>query len=140
MAIFQLGTACGCCASGGSVTCSPCNLPKNNLTLHWVNAFFGNGSATLVYTAPGSWSTGCVTPTGIGFTLACSGGAIVMTATYYLSGVCPSGQAQSCPGAGGTLPIASYTCSPLSLVYNVDGSNCPVLYGNGYTSFTITNP
>lgn len=138
---YQPG-GCGCCSGSGPGSCSPCPIPANNLTLNYVNALIGNGSAPLVYSA-GSWATGCLLSNSIQFALACVGGLIQLVATYYLSGVCPSGQAQSCISPGSnpfTFTLSSYQCSPFQLVYAVTSLNCPVLWSNGYTQFTITNP
>jgi hypothetical protein len=119
--------------------CSPCNIPKRNLTLSWTNSQLGNGSAALVFTPPGQWNSGCTNH--LLFSLSCPGSLIQFTVTYFLSGSCPTGQSQSCNSPGHepfALFLASYNCAPFFLQYTVTGASCPVLGSNGYSSFTIT--
>ena len=61
------------CSSG--VTCEPCSIPTEDLTVTWTNPLTGNGSATLTYTSPSSWATGCV-DNGLIFSLECTEGTI----------------------------------------------------------------
>jgi hypothetical protein len=77
-------------APAASLSCSPCPIPKRNLTVSWSNYVLGSGSAPLVYSPPGQWNSGCVNQ--LLFSLSCSGSLILFTATYFLSGSCPGGQ------------------------------------------------
>lgn len=132
-----------CCTTGGGTPCSPCAIPKNNLTLTATNVFFGSPyTAPLIYSA-GAWNTGCLNDLQLIFGLLCNGGAIYFCATYFLSGVCPTGQSQQCCTPGSDpfdFTLTSWKCSPFQLVYTVTGAGCPVLYSSGYETLTITNP
>ena len=126
-------------ASSPVLPCSPCNIPKKNLTLSWTNSLFGDGSTPLSYASPGHWTSACTNQ--LLFSLACPGSMITLTVTYFLSGSCPTGQSQSCVSPGYdpfTLSLESSTCSPFFLQYTVTGAGCPVLWSNGYSSLTIT--
>jgi hypothetical protein len=107
------------------------------------NVFFGSPyTAPLIYSA-GTWNTGCLNDLQLIFGLFCEGGVIQFAVTYFLSGVCPSGQSQQCVSPGSnpfTLTLTSYQCSPFQMVFTVTGAGCPVLWSNGYETFTITNP
>jgi hypothetical protein len=123
--------------------CSPCPIPKKDLTLSWTNSQLGNGSVPLVFTPPGQHNnSGC--SNNLRYSLSCPGELIQFNVTYYLSGSCETGgQSQSCDSPGHepfALLLADYTCSPFRLHYTVTGASCPVLGSNGYSSFTITDP
>lgn len=135
---FNSAGPCGCCSS--SLSCSPCDIPQQDLYVDYLNSFLGNGTVTLTYTAPGSWSTGSTCPGGLVYTLSCPGGAVVFSVTYYISGSCPTGSAQSCASNKANplrLTLTSTTCSPLSLVYSVTGASCPTLWNSFYSQFTV---
>jgi hypothetical protein len=137
------GGGCGCCGGGG-ITCSPCNIPSANLTLSWVNLGSGNGSTTLVFSSSlTQWATGCFD--GVNAAVTCTGGAIEFQVFYYVVGVCPTGTSNYCSNlrsAPGSIPLASYTCSPFSLTFKLDigGTDCPTLSGFGFTEFVVTYP
>ncbi len=130
--------------AGGSalLPCSPCAIPKKNLTLSWTNNLIGPGSTTLVFTPPGQWNSPCVNQ--MLFQLSCAGGLVQLTVTYFLSGACPGGQSQSCVSPGHdpfAITLDSFSCAgaPAFLLhYTVKSSGCPVLWSDGYTAFTIT--
>jgi hypothetical protein len=130
-------------SSGGvGVVCEPCTIPAEDLTISWTNLIGGNGSATLTYSSmPGSsWSTGCVDE-GIFFTLACTDGGIELRATFFVSGVCPTGETSYCSNLRAeplALILSSYTCSPFSLTFAVGAAACPTLYSFGNTQCLIT--
>ncbi|MFO0892143.1 MAG: hypothetical protein U0790_23770 [Isosphaeraceae bacterium] len=126
-------------AAPSSLDCSPCKIPRKDLTVSWVNPILGDGSATLAYSAPGQWDSPCVH--GLLYSLSCPGSAVRFDVTYFTSGSCPSGQRQTCSSTGAAplaIRLAASTCSPFYLRYAVTGSGCPVLASGGYTSFTIT--
>jgi hypothetical protein len=138
------GTGCGCCSGGGGmITCSPCGLPASDLTISWVNAFTGPGSATLVYSNPGGinqWVSGCAE--GVVYQLYCTGSTIELRVVYCLSGECPTCPTNYCSnlrGAPFALTLTSYTCSPLSLTFEATFSGCPALQENGFEDWTITS-
>ena len=82
----------GCCCGSG-VPCGSCTIPASDLTLSWTNPIIGNGSTPLVYSAgPTTWTSACTNQ--LLFQLACIGGVSVLIVTYYISGSCPTGQAQ----------------------------------------------
>jgi hypothetical protein len=132
--------------SGSQTTqpCQPCEIPRQDLTVSWVNPIFGNGQARLVFNASGpSWSTGC---SGVGndniFTLACLSGQIEFRVVYFLAGVCPTGQSAFCSNLlppNFQLVFASHVCDPLSLVFTVGEFGCPGAWALGYQSFTVTS-
>jgi hypothetical protein len=125
----------------GSLACSPCSIPHQNLTVSWVNTLLGNGQAVLVYTAfPTSWTSGCAN--GLQFKLLCTGGQVEFRAIYWTSGACPGpGQTQYCSNLRATpfgLALSSSNCTPLSLTFTISSVTCPAISASGYTSFTIT--
>ncbi len=147
--VFSLGGIGSPCCCGGSVPtypCGPCNIPKANLTLSWVNTLvIGNGSTTLTYSSVGpSWASGCVH--GLKYSFACTSGTDELRVTFWTSGACPGpGQTSFCSNllaAPFTLVLFSHTCSPFSMTYHIDalGVDCPVISSSGYTSFTVTYP
>ena len=138
---FDIG-ACNCAGGVGTTSCSPCNIPDEDLTVSWTNALFGPGSATMTYTTgPTAWTASCVDG-GLIFKLSCVSGNILLTVTYFLSGSCPTGGSNYCGEAvgyaGGWITLASHTCSPFSLTFNVTEADCPILYSAGNTQFVIT--
>jgi hypothetical protein len=126
----------------GTLDCSPCGLPRRNLTLSWVNPLSGNGSTALSYDSSSvSWTSNCTN--NLRFTLLCTGGQIEFRVTYWLSGSCPGpGTTQYCsnlrPSPFG-LTIQNYSCSPFSLTLGLTSSTCPTITGSGFTQFTVTN-
>lgn len=132
---------CGCCAGGPPVLpCSPCNIPKETLTLSYTNILFGNGSTPLLFSSP-TWLSACVF--GNNFQLSCTGGAIELRGYFYISGSCPTGVSNYCSNLGAPplqLTLASHTCSPFSLTFTLTSASCPALIQSGWTSFTITYP
>jgi hypothetical protein len=127
-------------SGGGSLACSPCNIPTQNLTLSWVNFISGNGSTTLTYaTSPTSWTSGC--SNGLLYKLVCTGGQVELRVIYFATGSCPTGSQQYCSNlnvAPSGLTLSSFTCSPLSMTFLSNASGCPVISGSGYTKFTVT--
>lgn len=120
--------------------CAPCPIPARNLRLSWVNSILGNGSTTLSWDGSG-WTSGCVN--GLKFSLGCIDGLIKLTATYYTSGECPTGGAQSCVGGAAApygLVMGAIACDPFSIQWLVTNTSCPTLFGSGYTSFTVDAP
>jgi hypothetical protein len=123
------------------LSCSPCGIPKNDLTVAWVNPIIGNGSTTLTYTAPSQWVSTCTN--GLIYSLNCGSATVYFGVTYFISGGCPSGMAQTCSTSGSnpfSLTLSSYACSPFNFYYTLTGASCPVLLGSGYLSFTVTDP
>ena len=128
-------------SGGGTVACSPCNLPASNVMLSWTNPLLGNGSAVMVYTpSPQAWTTGCCDG-GLYFQLFCTHSTIELRGYFFLSGVCPTGVTSYCSNLQASplkLTLSSHTCSPLSLVFSVNGVDCPTLFADGNTQFTVT--
>jgi hypothetical protein len=125
--------------SVSALSCSPCPIPKKNLTVSWTNNVIGTGSAPLVFSPPGQWNSSCVHE--LLYSLSCSGSLVQFSVTYFLSGSCPGGQQQSCSNTSiepFALSLASSVCSPFYLRFSVTPASCPVLGSDGYTSFTIT--
>lgn len=122
-----------------SLPCSPCAIPRRNLTVSWIGALSGGGSIGLVYDGLNQWQNGCAGP--LSFRLSCEGGSIVFSATVFTTGACPNGPSQSCSNstaAPNGLTLIQQACSPFLLTYQVTGSTCPALSDRGYQRFTIT--
>lgn len=132
-----------CCG----LACSPCTIPRKDLTISWTNPLEGNGSDTLVYNpSDPSWATGCSGGAGVGnqllFKLFCSGGQIDLRVYYFVSGSCPTGQSNYCSNLrtqGSQLILGSHTCSPLSLEFTSTTLSCPTLTSAGFISYTISD-
>ncbi len=126
-----------------STTCEPCNIPNENLTISWTNLLTGSGSATLTYSGPGAWGVQCVDE-NLTFALFCEEGTgIVLRASFYISGECPTGGTEYCSNDSAiplNLVMTAYECSPFSVTFTtgVGGANCPALYSLGNTQFVIT--
>ncbi len=139
-ALGGLGSPC-CCTGISYLSCSPCNIPKANLTLSWTNPLVGPGSATLIYTTgPDAWKTvGCVNQQI--YEIKCLSGVVTFEVTYFTSGVCPTGQSATCI-SGDVFPLGltldSHTCSPFSFTWNTN--NCPIGQAPGYLTYTVTYP
>jgi hypothetical protein len=124
---------------GALLACTPCSIPRRNLTLSWTNPLLGAGSTTLAFAPPGQWNSPCVNR--LLFQLSCTGGSVRLAVTYFVSGDCPGGQSQSCVSPGLTpfaITLDSFSCNPLLLHYTVGNTGCPALWDEGYTAFTIT--
>jgi hypothetical protein len=128
-----------------NLTCDPCGMPLENLTVSWTNLSSGDGSATLVWNGfagvlSAAWATGCCDD-GIEFALSCSEEGINFQAIFFTSGVCPTGESNYCSNLRSAtlqLTLASYTCSPFSLTFTVGEDECPTLYSFGNTQFVVT--
>jgi hypothetical protein len=127
-------------SSGGTLACSPCSLPAQDLVISWVNVIFGNGSTTLAYAnSSNSWSSTC--SHGLLFTLLCTSGQVELRVIYFTTGTCPTGAEQYCSNlrtAPFGLTLASYSCSPFLMTFLSNSSSCPTITNSGYTQFTIT--
>jgi hypothetical protein len=140
--IFSLGGigAPCCCGGGASITCSPCAIPASNLTLSYTNVIYGNGSTALVYSSIGpAWTSAC--SNGLLYKLLCTSGSIELRVIYFTTGACPTGTQQYCSNKRATpfaLTLASYTCSPFSLLFNSSSAGCPTITNAGYTQFQVT--
>lgn len=114
------------CCCDPVLACSPCAIPKKDLTLSWTNSSptIGNGSTTLVYSsASNTWTSACVSLYLYKFKhyLYCSFGTIYFAIEYFVSGQ------PSCTTADATcaswqtdpfgLTLADDTCSPFHLHY-----------------------
>jgi hypothetical protein len=130
----------GASSGSGSITCSPCNIPTQNLTLSWVNAINGNGSTTLTYVnTPTSWTSACAN--GLLYELLCNSGQLELRVIYFTTGACPTGTQQYCSNlrtAPFGLSVSSFSCTPFSLTLLSRSSGCPTITNSGYTRFTIT--
>jgi len=139
---FMLATVgCPCCAAG-TLSCSPCDIPADNLTLSWTNIISGPGSTTLIYSSVGGgqWTTGCVN--NLIYNLICTGGQVDFQVIYFISGTCPTGQRNQCTSLATSpfgLTLVSHTCSPFSMTWTTV-PNCPNVEAAGYINFTITYP
>ena len=127
-------------SAGVPVTCSPCSIPAQNLTLSWVNVIIGNGSTTLTFDSSStSWTSVC--SNGLMYEMLCTGGRLELRVIYFTTGSCPTGTPQYCSNLRGTpfgLTLSSYSCSPFSVTFLSRSSGCPTITNSGYTQFTIT--
>ncbi len=149
MGVFQLGNLGNPCCCGGTpiISCTPCNLPQANLTISWTNAFVGPGSLVMTWnglTLPGTaaWVSVCsfvAVTLGVRYSFTCFG---LLKVEYWVSGgPCPGAGSVNCSytGAPGfVLPLASHTCSPLSMTFDSRTATCPGLTGVGYLEFVVT--
>jgi hypothetical protein len=127
--------------SSTCVPCSPCCIPKRNLTVTWTNAFSGGGSVQLTFDGVSQWTSACAG--GVVYKLACVGGSTVFTATGYTGG-CPGGTPNPCSSssaAPANLHLASSSCTPFVLDYVPSAgatTYCSFLTAQGFSDFTIT--
>jgi hypothetical protein len=137
---FSVGSCCGCGAPAGN--CGTCGVPSSNLTIAWVNPIGGNGSTTLVYSATGPhWTSACIGNI-LTAQVTCSGNSLTLAISIYNNVGCTGGISQTCSSASASpnkLTLSSSQCSPtLSFTWTTGGGACPSLFGDGYTSFTVT--
>ncbi|APW59211.1 hypothetical protein [Paludisphaera borealis] len=121
------------------VACSPCAVPRRNLTVSWTNVLTSGGSALMTFNGSNQWQSGCANQ--LVLTLACQGGSLVFSATYFPTGGCPNGASQSCAtSAAGPygLAVVQQVCNPFLLSYSASASTCPFLATQGFRQFTIT--
>ena len=122
-----------------TLPCGPCAIPKKDLTLSWTNLISGPSSTKLIWNSGlVQWSTGCVFNQQ--YKLLCTAGQVEFIVTYYISGVCPTGQSNACSNLLGNpfgLTLVSHTCSPFSMTWTTV-PNCPNVEAPGYIDFTIT--
>lgn len=114
--------ACGCGCTG----CSPCTLPASNL--HMDYTIFGKSgtNALLTYTAPCSWASACIVPTGAAssFTVSvvCSGGITTVTLTTWNTSLACSGAntvyTWKSNGTGSGLQLVSTNCVALAVKWS----------------------
>jgi hypothetical protein len=127
-------------SGGGFTSCSPCNIPNEDLTITWTNVFSGTGSATMMYSPGPQWQIGCVDDDLI-FSLSCNAGSIELRATFFLGGSCPTGTSNYCSNLRSnplSLTLSDHTCSPFSLTFTVTEAGCPSIYGDGNTQLVVT--
>lgn len=136
----RFGPGACCCGGLPSCSCGDCAIPQQNLTVSWTNTVIGNGSTTFFYTAPCSWSTGCVH--GLIYEMICNAFHVVeFRVRYFISGVCPTGQSEFCSTEGANpkrLVRTGLTCGDdFLLTATCDNTSCSNLAANGYTGFTV---
>ena len=125
----------------GGISCEPCIIPNEDLTVSWVNLLTGDGSAMMSYTlSPPAWIASCFDG-GLLFKLDCNGSNIELRIIFFVAGDCPTGESNFCTSLGApplALMLSSYTCSPFSMTFTVGEDECPAVYGAGTTQITIT--
>jgi hypothetical protein len=122
-----------------SYTCGQCAIPMGTLMLSWTNSLIGNGSTPLNLVSPGLWESACTNR--LQYQLRCTGGVVELRVMYFLSGTCPNGKSEYCSNLGTkplNISVGTLNCQPLVIVWSVTVGNCPFVFGDGYTSFTIT--
>jgi hypothetical protein len=131
-------------ASGQGLPCgADCMIPEQDLTVSWTNPLLGNGSTTLTYNAgPKTWTSSC--SNGLLCTLKCNltENTPEFIITYFISGVCPTGQNGNCSTLGtnpNKLTRTGLTCgAEFLLTAECDDTGCPVVFSNGFTGFTVS--
>jgi hypothetical protein len=129
-------------SGGGGLTCSPCAIPEEDLTLSWTNDLLGPGETTLVYTNTGgekSWLSACAN--GLLYELFCTGGTIELRVIFFITGTCPHGTAGYCSNlrtSPFSLTLASYSCLPFSLSFTVSNTGCAAVSSIGYQELIIS--
>jgi hypothetical protein len=120
--------------------CGTCSIPSRDLTVSWTNDTLGDGSTTLVFSAPNVWKSGCVD--NVFYRLLCTDNEVEFQVVYFLSGSCPSGESQYCSTIRSSpfrLVQTGLTCGDPFLLTCSCGVACPDLAVNGYTSFTVSS-
>jgi hypothetical protein len=128
------GSEVTCCVT----TCNPCPIPKQNLTISWLNVITGPGSTTLYYNGS-SWVSNC--SNGLTYQLLCTGGEIELRVLYYNNGPCPTGTSQYCSNLRVTpygLTLASSQCNAFNVVFDSFSDACPAITSSGYTQFIVS--
>jgi hypothetical protein len=136
---------------GCQLTCSPCILPKMDLTVSWTNDVLGNGSTTLFYGRPTldypgikGWSSGCASK--LKFELFCINGRTIFHIHAYADSDCKSYFTECSEGdelaniPAHTLYPNGFSCNPLFLRYTLTNLSCPYVSSLGFTSFTVSVP
>jgi hypothetical protein len=159
-------TGSGGGGGGGVISCSPCNIPAEDLTLSWSATGLGPspivGSMPLTFTGT-DWESSCqwIPPAPFGgpggsigsffngkIVLICFGGVITFRLINYAfppgatAPTCNTGTSEFC-GTDinpGKITFVSHTCSPFHLVFNSFGTSvsCNTRGLNGTYTWTVT--
>ncbi len=133
---------CCCTTSVPLFTCGTCTIPKANLTVTYHNGVIGDGTAVLVWDGVNNWQSVCTNQ--VIYQILCNAGTPEFRVRYFISGSCPTGQSAFCSTLGSNplkLTKDSLVCgASFDIEVSVTNAGCPNLWGNGYTSFSITYP
>ena len=134
-ALGSFGSCCGCAGGPPFETCSPCSIPKANLTATYTDIISGGGSVTLVFGGGSTWTTACFLEF-LEFELSCVGGSIFFELIGFTLPDCTGGSTV-CSTANFKMTLSSYTCSPFSLTFTVNNS---CTFQGTIQSVTVTYP
>lgn len=111
--------------------CSPCNLPRRNLTFSYTNSSFGGNTVPMVYDSAGGdhWTADDTGFTVTGF-LACGTGMTLIVDFGDPPVECGLGRPSP-----NNLTLISFDCNPLMLIF----STCSTLAAFGFGTFTIAD-
>jgi hypothetical protein len=146
--LFDIG-ACNCAVC---FPAAPCFIPEITLQCSWLNSTLGNSATNLFYQGGGLWQSACV-PIGTSFynfALQWSVGDndTWFIVAWYNTAACIAPAVSSCGygasvGSPGSLQRTSFACavnSGYKSVYTVSNVGCGVLFGRGFTQFTVSDP
>ncbi|ODU01513.1 MAG: hypothetical protein ABS79_01530 [Planctomycetes bacterium SCN 63-9] len=123
------------------LACEPCDIPKRDLCLYWVNQTTGDAFAKFEFIAPDTWDTGCIGYTdgrSIRAILTCAGGSwdLVIFGDQDHSD-CSTADPYTIDD--GDLILGDYSCDgPFSVTYTVQLLRA-LWTKMGFTSFTIAD-
>lgn len=134
--------ACNCPPPVG-VICGSCTVPAVDLTFSWTNVT--PGSTPLVYNAiTQEWVTACFFPKALSpmvATLECLSGQLVLSFVgWFASGICNTGTVAHCGQNPSGIVPTSFTCSPLSILYTLNGGyeDCGDWYSLVFNACAVT--
>lgn len=142
--------SCGTSCSAGFTAACGCCINSSTINITCTNPLSGNISFLLSQSG-GIWS-GCASYTfgkSIKATYQCTSGVMTLTVAYYTaSGACsgsPTGSCTSNGSAPNLIPESGFACAGggpgnqfQTDVFTVTNANCPGLFGQGFTKFTLT--
>lgn len=132
---------CGAPPPPPFTSCCPCGIPQENMTFSWDGPLAG--STTLTWNSgPGNWTASCQTLAGplyFSVILDCFvAGANVTTRLRItsFSGAACTGTPTLCSTSS---DLANWTCTPFNMAFKINNGACPLLFGLGFRTFTVTD-
>ncbi len=117
-----------CCCKSDCLPCSPCQIPRKDLTLSWpatsgaAPPFNAAGSTPLVYDGIHTWTTACIN-SGSGsqrYSFSCGTSGLIFAINDYLTGCMTllGSDCYSSGGVGGCFNVTvTYACNPFHVVF-----------------------
>ncbi len=132
---------CGC-SPYGLLICGSYEIPERDLTCAYDNPMIGDGVVTLTYNSLTQLWSYCFTALATLIQLSCISGVPNFCAYFYTGPGCGGSEytgERCCTGAAHPrIPLTSYTASPFEMVFTTSSSGCPLLWINGFRTFTLT--